>query len=237
MDCSTLASAIEAVLFTMGEAVERERLMAAFEVSEEEIEQAITLLRERYNAPGSGLKLLILEDSLQLCTGEEMFPYLVKVVKQPKRQNITEAVLETLSIIAYKQPVTKLEMEKIRGVSCEHSVSRLMELGLIEEAGRLEAPGRPILFKTSMEFLRAFGLESIEDLPEIDPELMERFRAEAEEMVPGAPAEPAKETAEGSQVDTDDAESGKSAENTGDDDQEPFMLGDTVMTIEEDSED
>lgn len=242
MDQSTLASAVEAVLFTMGEAVERGRLMAAFEVGEEELEQALDILRKRYNEPESGLKLLCLEDCLQLCTKEEMFSYLVKVVKQPKRQNISEAVLETLSIIAYKQPVTRLEIEKIRGVSSEHAVSRLLELGLIEEAGRLEAPGRPILFQTSMEFLRSFGMESLEDLPLIDPELMERFREEAEEMVPGertssqeGTSSEESSTASSEHSSTASAEE-DSVDGTSDAEvsaDEPFVLGDTVMSIEE----
>lgn len=258
MDQSTLASAVEAVLFTLGEAVERARLTAAFEIDEEELDGAVSFLQEKYSNPSSGLKLLCLEDCLQLCTKEEMFSYLVKVVKQPKRQNISEAVLETLSIIAYKQPVTRLEIEKIRGVSSEHAVSRLLELGLIEEAGRLEAPGRPILFQTSMEFLRSFGLESLEDLPQIDPELLERFREEAEEMVPGERSVKADSSANtsGEAAETNgtseeangesEETNGGSAETNGtsfeangasndskDPSDEPFILGDTVMTVDE----
>ena len=228
MDQSTLASAIEAVLFTMGEAVERGRLLAAFEIDEEELDRALELLQERYNEPGSGLKLLYLDDCLQLCTKEDMFSYLVKVVKQPKRQTVSEAVLETLSIIAYKQPVTRLEIEKIRGVSCEHAVSRLIELGLIEEAGRLEAPGRPILFKTSMEFLRSFGMQSLEDLPLIDPELMERFREEAEDAIPGERTDSVPTTPQEDETREQPEETKEQNEE-----EDPFMLGDTVMTVEE----
>ena len=243
MDQSTLASAVEAVLFTLGEAVERARLTAAFEISEEELDEAVSFLQEKYSSPSGGLKLICLEDCLQLCTKEEMFSYLVKVVKQPKRQTISEAVLETLSIIAYKQPVTRLEIEKIRGVSSEHAVSRLLELGLIEEAGRLEAPGRPILFQTSMEFLRSFGLESLEDLPQIDPELLERFREEAEEMVPGErsrkepgadSSESSSEEAKEASTDSEEAKGAKEANMDSEDtSEEPFVLADTVMTIKE----
>ena len=92
-------------------------------------------------------------------------------------------MLETLSIVAYKQPVTRVEIEKIRGVSCEHAINKLLEYGLIQEAGRLDAPGRPILFGTTEEFLRRFSIQSIEDLPSMQPEQVETFKEEAEEEV------------------------------------------------------
>ena len=96
---------------------------------------------------------------------------------------LTDVMLETLSIIAYKQPVTRMEIEKIRGVKCDHAVNKLMEYGLVQELGRLDAPGKPILFGTTEEFLRTFGVESSEELPVIDPVQMEDFKAEAEEEI------------------------------------------------------
>ena len=128
--------------------------------------------------------LLELEDSVQMCTTAEYYPYLIKLVSQPKKQVLTEAVLETLSIIAYKQPVPRSEIEKIRGVGSDHAVNRLLEFGLIEEKGRLDAPGRPILFGTTEEFLRTFGISSISDLPVADSSELEEWKAEAEAEVP-----------------------------------------------------
>lgn len=102
---------------------------------------------------------------------------------QPKKAVLSDVMLETLSIIAYKQPVTKLEIEKIRGVKCDHAIAKLMEYGLVQEVGRLDAPGRPILLGTTEEFLRNFGVQGLDELPEIDPVQMEDFKAEAEEEI------------------------------------------------------
>ena len=105
----------------------------------------------------------------------------IRLVRQPRKINLSDVVLETLSIIAYKQPVTRAQIEKIRGVSCDHAINRLLEYGLICEAGRLDAPGRPILFGTTEEFLRHFGTDSLDDLPRISPVKVEDFKTEAEE--------------------------------------------------------
>lgn len=124
-----------------------------------------------------------LEDSYQLCTKSEMYEYLIRVAKQPRKIVLSDVVMETLSIIAYKQPITKLEIEKIRGVKCDHAVNKLVEYELVTELGRLDAPGRPILFGTTEAFLRHFGVNSLEDLPEINPVQVEDFKAEAEEEI------------------------------------------------------
>lgn len=107
----------------------------------------------------------------------------MKLALQPKKASLSDVMLETLSIIAYKQPVTKLEIEKIRGVKCDHAINKLIEYNLIQEVGRLDAPGRPILFGTTEEFLRSFGVQGIEELPELDPVQIEDFKAEAEEEI------------------------------------------------------
>ena len=106
---------------------------------------------------------------------------MIKIAKQPKRQVITDVVLETLSIVAYKQPVTKVEIEKIRGVSCDHAVNKLLEYGLICELGRLDAPGRPLLFGTTEEFLRCFGVQSMDELPVLNSDQLEEFKTQAQE--------------------------------------------------------
>ena len=122
-----------------------------------------------------------LENSYQLCTKPELYEYLIKIAKAPRKYVMSDTLLETLSIIAYKQPVTRLEVEKIRGVSCDHAVNKLLEFNLIQELGRLEAPGRPLLFGTTEEFLRTFGVKSLGDLPMLDPEQIEDFKKQAEE--------------------------------------------------------
>ena len=106
-----------------------------------------------------------------------------KIAHTPKKHVLTDVLLETLSIVAYKQPVTRVEIEKIRGVSCEHAINKLLEYGLIQEAGRLDAPGRPILLGTTEEFLRCFGVQGLDELPEMDPVQLEDFKAEAEEEI------------------------------------------------------
>ena len=110
-----------------------------------------------------------------------MYEYLIRIAKQPKKYVLTDVMLETLSIIAYRQPITKLEIEKIRGVKSDHAVNKLVEYHLVCELGRLDAPGRPLLFGTTEEFLRSFGVHSIDDLPVLSPVQVEEFKQEAEE--------------------------------------------------------
>ena len=118
-----------------------------------------------------------------MCTKTEMYEYLIRVASQPKKHVLTDVLLETLSIIAYKQPVTRQEIEAIRGVSCVHAINRLVEYNLITEVGRLDAVGRPILFGTTEDFLRCFGVSSMDELPSITPDKIERFRQEAMDEV------------------------------------------------------
>ena len=138
-------------------------------------------LMDEYEAENRGVRIIELDNSFQMCTKKETYEYLIRIAKQPKRYVLTDVVLETLSIIAYKQPVTKLEIEKIRGVKSDHAVNKLVEYGLIEEVGRLDAPGRPLLFGTTEEFLRRFSVQSLEELPTLNPEQMEHFKEEAED--------------------------------------------------------
>lgn len=180
MDLEKIEASIEAVLFTMGESVEAEKIAAAIEQDVETTKKIIHNMMDKYNAADRGIKIIELDDSFQMCTKTEYYETLIKVASQPKKYVLTDALLETLSIIAYKQPVTKLEIEKIRGVNSDHSVSRLVEYGLAAEVGRLDAPGRPMLLGTTEEFLRTFGVQSIDELPQISTEMMESFKEEAE---------------------------------------------------------
>lgn len=174
---------IEAILFSMGESVSKKQLMTALDIPEDLFFYLIDQLKRKYNRKDSGLRLLELDGSYQLCTRPEYYDQLIKIVNQPKKPKLTDVMMETLSIIAYKQPVTKQEIEAIRGVKCDHPVNKLLEYNLIREAGRLDAVGRPILFRTTEEFLRCFGVESIKELPEIEQDKVEDFKQEAQEEV------------------------------------------------------
>ncbi len=175
-----LEASIEAVLFTMGESVEVDKIAAAIGQDVDTTRKIIHNMMDGYEAENRGIKIIELEDSFQMCTKTEFYETLIKVASQPRKYVLTDALLETLSIIAYKQPVTKLEIEKIRGVNSEHAVSRLIEYGLVMEVGRLDAPGRPMLLGTTEDFLRTFGVQSLDELPVITPEMMEGFKEEAE---------------------------------------------------------
>ena len=181
MEIKKLEATIEAILFTMGNSVELSRLAAAIEHDEETTRQLIHNMMDRYAQEGRGVRIIELEDSFQMCTAPEFYDTIIKVATQPKKQVLTDVLLETLSIVAYKQPVTRLEIEKIRGVKSDHAVNRLVEYNLICEVGRLDAPGRPLLFGTTEEFLRSFGVQSLDDLPVVAPEQVADFKAEAEE--------------------------------------------------------
>ncbi|MCR5250989.1 MAG: SMC-Scp complex subunit ScpB [Lachnospiraceae bacterium] len=175
-----LEAAIEAVLFATGNSVKMSRLAEVLERTEEEIREAAERMKKSYAKAGRGLILTELEDALQLGTKGEYYEYLIKLAKTPRRMTLSDTAIETLSIIAYKQPVTKAEIERIRGVSCEHAINRLLEYELIEEVGRLDAPGRPLLFGTTEQFLRSFGVRSLGELPVMSPELMQDFKEQAE---------------------------------------------------------
>ena len=185
---AAIRAAVEAILFAAGGSVETARLASALELDSGEMRDILRRMELRYEEEDRGIRLLELEDAWQLCTKREHYGELIRIVKQPRKYTLTEVLLETLSIVAYKQPVTKLEIEKIRGVKSDHAVNKLVEYGLIEEVARLDAPGRPILFGTTEEFLRSFGVSSVEELPKASPEQMEDFKEEAEEEL-GLPAE------------------------------------------------
>lgn len=178
-----LQAAIEAILFAMGGSVELKKLAQAIGHDEETTKKVIRQMMDRYEKEDRGIRIIELEASFQMCTKKEMYEYLIRVAKQPKKQVLTDVLLETLSIIAYKQPVTKLEIEKIRGVKSDHAVSKLVEYDLVEEVGRMDAPGKPLLFGTTEEFLRRFSVHSLDELPAPNPEQVAHFKEEAEDEV------------------------------------------------------
>ena len=180
-----LKAAFEAILFTMGRSVEGRIISEALEISESEVQEIAEQMARDYEGEDRGIRILFLDSAYQLCTKAEYYETLIRIAKRPAKPVLTEVVLEVLSIIAYKQPVTKSEIERIRGVQSDYPVNRLLEFGLIEEVGRLDAPGRPMLFATTEEFLRQFGISSTRELPAIDEETFENARDEAERTVFG----------------------------------------------------
>lgn len=183
MENMNYEAAIQAILFTMGDSVELSKIADALGLAEEMTLQILYSMMEKYNSQEYGIKIVELDGSFQMCTKPEMYEYLIRIAKQPKKHALTDILLETLSIVAYKQPVTKIEIEKIRGVSCDHAINKLVEYNLISEIGRKDAPGRPILFGTTEEFLRCFGVQSVDDLPALNPDQIEEFKQEAQEEV------------------------------------------------------
>lgn len=176
-------AAIEAILFAMGDSVELSQIAKAIGMDESTTEKMLHNMMDRYQEENRGIQIIELEHSFQMCTKKKYYEYLVNIALHPQKPVLTDVMLETLSIIAYKQPVTKAEIEKIRGVKCDHAINKLVEYSLIRELGRLDAPGRPILFGTTEEFLRCFGVQDLDELPVPDPVQMEDFKAEAEEEI------------------------------------------------------
>lgn len=176
-----LLAHVEAILFTMGEAVEISRIAEAVGHDEDTVRKVIRNLMDRYEDDSFGVQIIELDGAFQMCTKASMYETIIKITNVPKKYVLTDVLLETLSIVAYKQPITKIEIESIRGVNSDHSINKLLEYNLICEVGRKNAPGRPCLFGTTEDFLRNFGLTSLEELPTIEPEKLNEFKTEAED--------------------------------------------------------
>ena len=183
MEIKQVEAEIEAILFTIGETVELSRIAAAIEHDEDTTRKIIYNMMDKYKEEDRGIYIIELDGAFQLCTKPSLYDVIVKVTHVPKKYVLSDVLLETLSIIAYKQPITKQQIEAIRGVKSDHAVNKLIEYNLVCEMGRMDAPGRPLLFGTTEEFLRCFGLQSLEALPAMNPEKVEDFKLEAEEEV------------------------------------------------------
>lgn len=183
MDIKSMQAAIEALLFAMGDAVQISDIASVLEIGSEDVRKLIRQMMVQYDDENRGIHIIELDDAFQMCTKPSMYDYLIKLTHRPKKHTLTDVALETLSIIAYKQPVTRAEIERIRGVNSDKAINRLVEYNLVAEMGRLDAPGRPILFGTTEEFLRTFGVRSPEELPILNPEKVEEFKMEAEEEI------------------------------------------------------
>lgn len=165
MNKQEIEAAVEAILFAVGDMVSGDLMADALEVSLSRIDEAVKALMQRYQT--SGFKILSLDGDYQLCSNPNYYEYIRRVVEPRRQQGLSNAALETLAIIAYTQPTTRSNVEFIRGVDCTGPISRLLEKGLIEVAGRMDTPGKPRIYKTTKEFLRCFGIENIKDLPEV----------------------------------------------------------------------
>lgn len=160
-----ISSAIEAILFASGDSVPIARLSLILEASEGEIEYAAAALNEQYETEQRGIRLLKLDNSLQMCSAPEFAPYITKTLEQRTPPRLSQSALEALAIVAYFQPVTRAYIDQVRGVDSSYTVSLLQQRGLIAPCGRLDAPGRPAVFGTTDVFLRTMGVSSLDELP------------------------------------------------------------------------
>lgn len=167
MEINQKKSIIEAILFAAGRPVTKNELILALEISAEDIDNIIKNMQEEYKKEDRGIDLIQVENSYQLCTKKELYEYIYPILDKRSKPNLSNAALETLSIIAYNPKITRAEIEAIRGVSADACVYKLLEYGLIEEAGKIDLPGKPMSYKTTGDFLRMFGYNSLEDLPEL----------------------------------------------------------------------
>lgn len=165
MEIEKIKSIIEAILFAAGRQVSMKELMMTFELSRDDIENILMSMQEEYKSQNRGIEIIKIEDNYQMCTKKEMYEYVYQIVDKRAKPNLSNAALETLAIIAYNPKITRAEIEAIRGVSSDGCIYKLLEFGLIEEAGKSDLPGKPLTYQTSAEFLKMFGYTSLSDLP------------------------------------------------------------------------
>ena len=203
MEIKEKLGAVEAVLFASGEPMELYRLSQATGIDVGTLPQLIRLLNERYDDNNSGITVKKLDSSYQMCTREEFAPYIRAALETKKNTPLSNAAMEALTIIAYNQPVSKSFVENVRGVDSSSVVNNLVEKGLVEEAGRLDVPGKPIVYRTTPVFLRTFGLSSVADLPPlsgktgdplVDDQLPLNLSGESAEELPDTEAAAAPDT-------------------------------------------
>ena len=183
MDIEEKKAIIEAILFASGKEVEITTLMSALELSHKEVEIILGQMRLEYSEKNHGIEIIKVNNSYQMCTKKEYYEYIYPIFDNRAKPNLSSAAMETLSIIAYNPKITRVEIDNIRGVSTDGVLYKLMEYNLIEEAGKLDAPGRPTMYRVTNEFLKTFGLSSLDELPEL-PKIKEDVpeQLEIEEM-------------------------------------------------------
>ena len=181
MKKTELESSLEALLFYAGDIIPEKRLCEICNTDTFSLRAAVHHLNEIYGSTNSGIEIIEVDDGYQMCTAAKHLQAIQLYRQKPVKNILTQALIETLAIVAYSQPITRTQIEDIRGVRCEHVISRLLEYGLIEEVGRLNVIGRPILFGTTHEFLRHFGFRTLEEMPKIKEELLEKFKEEVKQ--------------------------------------------------------
>lgn len=167
MDYKKQQAIIEAMLFANGKEVSHKNLITALEISEDELNAIITLLMQKYNQENSGIELIRVNESYQLVTKKEYYEYIYPLLDNRIKPSLSSAALETLSIIAYNPKITRSQIENIRGVASDGTIYKLLEFELIESAGKLDAPGRPTMYQVTDNFLKMFGISSLDELPEL----------------------------------------------------------------------
>lgn len=170
---SNIKYAVEGILFAAGEPVKAAKLAAVLDCDIEDIYRAVEELKREYNENHRGFNIIDIMEGYQICSRPEYYTYIQEILGEQRNQPLSNAAMEALAIIAYKQPITRGQIERIRGVNSDGCVNRLYERGLIDEAGRLDAPGKPILYVTTPLFLRCFGISTLNDLPKINMEIPE----------------------------------------------------------------
>ncbi|MBM6828155.1 SMC-Scp complex subunit ScpB [Anaerotignum lactatifermentans] len=180
MRLAQLEAVVESLLFISGEAVSLSAIAQTIEMDKATARAIIQSLADKYEEEHRGIRIVEINDAYQMCTAAECFEYIRNMYKSPQRQGLTQSLLETLAIIAYKQPITKGQIEEIRGVSADHAVNKLVEKKLVCEVGRQNTPGKPILFGTTDDFLRYFGFKSVGELPPLEEEMTEETEETAQ---------------------------------------------------------
>lgn len=167
MEIEKIKSVIEAILFVAGRQVNEKELMIALELPKDDLENIIISMQEDYKGQNRGIEIIKIEDSYQLCTKKELYEYIYPILDKRSKPNLSNASLETLAIIAYNPKITRAEIESIRGVSADACIYKLLEYGLIQEAGKADLPGKPMTYVTTNAFLKMFGYTSLNDLPDL----------------------------------------------------------------------
>lgn len=178
MEIDKIKSIIEAILFAKGEVVTKKELILTLEIEESDLNSVISSMQEDYKKQERGIELIQVEDGYELCTKKELYEYIYPILDKRTKPNLSNASLETLAIIAYNPRITRAEIESIRGVSADACVYKLLEYGLVEEAGKADLPGKPMSYKVTNEFLKMFGYNSLKDLPELP-----RYKLDANKQI------------------------------------------------------
>ena len=167
MEIEKAKAIIEAILFACGREVQIKELMSALELSSEDLFAIIEIMKQDYEKAGRGIEIIKINDAIQLTTKKEYYEYIYPIFDKRSKPNLSNAALETLSIIAYNPKITRAEIEAIRGVNSDGTMYKLLEYNLIENVGKADAPGRPSMYSVTNEFLKMFGITSLDDLPEL----------------------------------------------------------------------